>query len=115
MTQNEFETMLTSVESLTTNIQRKANIMALDKKQLQADMANLLSNVKEAIVHDPTKVAGFSLLQIAYGTLESKDQVLPTTEAELAFCETRWAALPEHRKTALAENAILRARLALKK
>ena len=50
-----------------------------------------------------------SIVAIAYGAQELKDQILPGDMGDLNACKNMWKKLPEHRKTEDAKKAMERA------
>ena len=51
-----------------------------------------------------------SIVAIAYGVSDLKNQCLPFDSSDLRSCENMWIKLPEHRKTGDAEKAMKEAR-----
>ena len=50
-----------------------------------------------------------SILAISYGEMTLEDQVLPRTGEELNHCRLLYERLPDHRKTKMVREAMLRA------
>lgn len=57
-----------------------------------------------------TGVSSNSIVYIAYGESDLKNQEMPGDKADLFACERMWGKLPEHRKTKDAIEAMNRAR-----
>lgn len=57
-----------------------------------------------------TGASSNSIVGIAYGIIELKDQELPGDLADMLACERMWQKLPEHRKKGDAKKAMKKAR-----
>jgi len=84
------------------SMQKTADIDFLVKRTMEAGTCNFTDE-------RDTGSSSNSIVAIAYGAQELKDQILPGDMGDLNACKNMWKKLPEHRKTEDAKKAMERA------